>query len=154
MSKTSPKLIFFDLGDVLYQFVPALRLETFAQRVNMSESRLDELIWQSGLSSQFDAGGYTRQAMSRKISDVIDVELSDKEVADIWCKAFVLNQPVYELAERVSEFTRVGLLTNNPPALRAAIPTWMPEIEALFNPIIFSYELQATKPNPIVFETI
>ena len=52
------------------------------------------------------------------------------------------------------ETTQVGLFTNNAPILRAAFPRWFPELERLFDPIVFSYQLGATKPAAACFRKV
>jgi len=90
----------------------------------------------------------------RAINDAIGSELDDLTIIDAWRRAFVLNPDVYRIAREVSLKTRVGLLTNNAPVLRAAFPTWFAEVEALFDPILFTYELGTSKPDPVAFKRV
>jgi len=147
-----PTLVFFDLGDVVCRFVPAERIKEFALRTGRTEQDLHELVWESGLSAECDQGKYTLDQMCRAINDAIGSELDDLTIIDAWRRAFVLNPDVYRIAREVSLKTRVGLLTNNAPVLRAAFPTWFAEVEALFDPILFTYELGTSKPDPVAFK--
>ncbi len=61
---------------------------------------------------------------------------------------------VLEVARRLSANVSVGMLTNNPPLLRRALPIWFPQIESLFDPIAFSFELKAAKPDTKAFSRV
>ncbi len=154
MSHQIPTLVFFDLGDVVCRFVPEERIKEFALLTGRTEQDLHELVWESGLSAECDQGKYTLDQMCRAINDAIGSELDDLTIIDAWRRAFVLNPDVYRIAREVSLKTRVGLLTNNSPVLRAAFPTWFAEVEALFDPILFTYELGTSKPDPVVFKRV
>lgn len=154
MSYQIPTLVFFDLGDVVCRFVPAERIKEFALLTGRTEQDLHYLVWESGLSAECDQGKYTLDQMCRAINDAIGSELDNLTIIDAWRRAFVLNPDVYRIAREVSLKTRVGLLTNNAPVLRAAFPTWFAEVEALFDPILFTYELGTSKPDPVAFKRV
>ena len=154
MSYQIPTLVFFDLCDVVCRFVPAERIKEFALLTGRTDQDLHDLVWESGLSAECDQGKYTLDQMCRAINDAIGSELDDLTIIDAWRRAFVLNPDVYRIAREVSLKTRVGLLTNNAPVLRAAFPTWFAEVEALFDPILFTYELGTSKPDPVAFKRV
>ncbi len=149
-----PKIIFFDLGDVVCHFVPERRIKTLSERTGRSAQDLLTLFWSSGFSGRCDAGEYTSDQMRSFINTELELELSEAELAKIWQLAFEQNTEVCKIARKVSAQVKVAMLTNNPPILRNALPVWFPEIESLFDPILFSYELLATKPNAELFARV
>ena len=85
------------------------------------------------------------------INEATHSNLAQSELMDIWRRAFALDLELFDIAKAVSAHTEVGILTNNPQLLRNAFPVWFPQIESLFDPIVFSFELRATKPDPRAF---
>lgn len=58
------------------------------------------------------------------------------------------------MARQVRRYLPTGLLTNNPPLLREALPHYLPAIEQQFDPIIFSYQYGACKPNLALYRAV
>lgn len=146
-----PKIILFDLGDVVCRFVPEHRIRFLSDLTEHSERDLMALFWNSGFSSKCDVGDYTLEKMCSFVNTGTGMAFSELELMDIWRRAFEVDHEVLKIAQKLSVSIDVGMLTNNPPLLRKSLPIWFPEIDALFDPIVFSYELGATKPNPEVF---
>ena len=151
----SLKIVFFDLGDVVCDFVPDERLEAFTQLAGKSAEDLERAIWGSGFSSECDEGRHSLDEMYVMIRELCGSALSDQVIQQAWCKAFRLNREVASVAQDVARGVQVGLLTNNAPILRAAIPEAFPEIDLLFDPIFFSYdEFGVTKPSDDLFAQV
>ncbi len=145
-------IVFFDLGDVVCRFQPQPRLHALAARLRKPAEELDAMIWQSGLSADADAGRLNAGSLCAEVNRRTGSSLSISELADIWRLAFVLNPEVYQLALRVN--TQCGLLTNNAELLRQALLPAMPELQKAFEPILFSYEFAAAKPDPLLFTRV
>lgn len=149
-----PDLVFFDLGDVTCRFVPDARCKAFASHTGLSEDEVHELIWGSGLSSACDQGHYDLDGMHQAINAKLRTDLDLSTTMDLWRRAFITDEQVYEIAQEVGEAAQIGMFTNNAPMLRSALPIWFTELERLFDPIVFSYELGAAKPAPASFQKI
>lgn len=149
-----PELVLFDLGDVTCRFVPDERTKAFASLTGLAGQRIESLIWNSGLSSECDRGLYDRDEMLKAINTTLSIDLDLSTLMEFWSKAFVIDNTVLEIARRVSKKTRIGLFTNNAPILRSAFPVWFPQLENLFDPIVFSYELKVTKPDLLSFQKV
>ena len=146
-----PSVVLFDLGDVVCEFTPARRLRALAQHTGLSEAEIDARLWQSGFSSDCDAGEYDLRGMIDAINEKLDRTLTRDVLAACWFEAFVLNEGVYAIAAEVRSRARVGMLTNNAPLLRASLALLAPDFERVFDPILFSYEFGTTKPNHAIF---
>ena len=144
-------MVFFDLGDVVCDFVPSERLDALGGITGKVITELQRELWDSGFSSACDEGKHTADEMYAKIRAVCGEQLSEIEIRNTWSKAFRLNRDVLAVAQNVAQVTQVGLLTNNAPILRDALSESLPEIDALFDPILFSYEFGVTKPNESLF---
>ena len=72
----------------------------------------------------------------------------------LWALAFEPNPEVLAIAKQVRRYLPTGLLTNNPPLLREALPRYLPAIERQFDPIIFSYQHGACKPDSVLYGAV
>lgn len=151
---TNLRLVFFDLGDVACHFLPARRLTAFAATTPLGAEAIQYQLWDSGFSEQCDAGRYSSAEMYAQICQRLSVSLPRREVGRLWALAFEPNAEVMAIATAIRRHLPTGLLTNNPPLLREAFPAFLPDIERLFAPIIFSYQHGACKPSPALYEAV
>ncbi len=92
--------------------------------------------------------------MYTQICQRLGVSLSRREVSRLWALAFEPNTEVLAIAAALHRHLPTGLLTNNSPLLREALPAFLPDIEQHFAPIIFSYQYGACRPSPILYEAV
>lgn len=151
---STPALCLFDLGDVAAAFRPERRLPELAHLLGATPEVVEERIWSSGLSRGFDAGDYSLVEMAVELGRRFDRAPEPEELVRVWCLAFEPSRSVLELAGRVRARARVGLLTNNPPAVEAGLPRYLPAVSAAFGPRFFSCSLGARKPAPEVFAAV
>jgi 2-haloacid dehalogenase len=148
------QLVFFDLGGVACDFLPARRLAAFAAITRLEAEEIQDKLWDSGFSVQCDAGQYAGAEMYAQICQRLGVSLPRREVSRLWALAFEPNAEVVAIAAALQRHLPTGLLTNNPPLLREAFPEFLPDIERHFAPIIFSYQHGACKPSPTLYEAV
>ncbi len=147
-------LVFFDLGGVAARFDPERRLAALAPLAGADPARIHEAVWRSGLSRDFDAGLYDADGMHARLCEVLGARLPRAELLRVLALAFEPAPEVLALARRVGRGARVGLLTNNPPLLREALPVHLGAIASGFDPIVFSYEVGALKPAPELYARV
>ena len=150
--KADVENVLFDLGDVVCNYVPDVRLAALAEQLGLVERVVRERIFDSGFSTRCDLGEYTAGEMWEFACARLEWEVGYESFRDLWALAFTINPDVMTLAAEVASNRRVGLLTNNPMVLREALPILFPEIEELFSPILFSYQVKASKPDHRVFK--
>ena len=150
----TPDVVFFDLGDVVCRFVPEERSRAMADCANLDETEIASRLWGSGFSADADLGRYDLAQMCAQINSLLQAELDERTIMDCWRQAFVVDESVLSLAARVGMRTQVGMLTNNAPVLRAALPIWFGQIENLFDPLFFSYQFGVKKPATEIFEKV
>jgi HAD superfamily hydrolase (TIGR01509 family) len=151
---TNLQLVLFDLGGVVCHFLPARRLAAFAATTRLGAEEVQRTLWDSGFSEQCDAGRYSGAQMHAEICQRLGVSLPRREVSRLWALAFEPNAAVVAIATALRRHLPTGLLTNNPPLLREALPAFLPAIERHFTPIIFSYQHGACKPSPALYEAV
>lgn len=142
------RLVFFDLGGVVCQFLPERRLVAFASETQLGAEEIQHKLWDSGFSAACDAGRYSSSEMYTHICQRLGVSLPQREVHRLWTLAFEPNAEILTTVAAVRRHLPTGLLTNNPPLLKEALPEFLPDIEQRFDPIIFSYQYGVPKPSP------
>jgi putative hydrolase of the HAD superfamily len=154
MSVTNLRLVLFDLGGVACHFLPAQRFSALAATTGRGAEEIRDKLWHSGFSAQCDAGRYSGAEMHVQICQRLGVSLSRRELGRLWALAFEPHAEVLAIAAALRRYLPTGLLTNNPPPLRESLPAFLPAIERLFTPIIFSYQHGACKPSPAIYEAV
>jgi len=153
MSGPPVEVVLFDLGGVVCDFRPARRLAALAAASGLPDAEIHGRIWESGLEAECEAGGYTAAEAHRAIASELGA-MSHETLASLWTVAFEPRPDVLAVVDRVRMRRRVGLLTDNGPILREALPKAFPEVARRFTWLFFSCDLKATKPAPEVFARV
>jgi hypothetical protein len=78
-----------DLGGVLFSFDHDHRLDVLGECLGLPSGRVDELLWQSGVSAGCDARRYRDAAATRaQIRRVTGCADCDEHLDAAWCNAF------------------------------------------------------------------
>jgi HAD superfamily hydrolase (TIGR01509 family) len=148
------RYVFFDLGDVACHFRPQRRLAALAAASQLQPTDIQQRRWDSGFSAACDLGTYTACAMHAQICHRLGRFITRQDASRLWALAFEPNPEVLAIAQRVRRYLPTGLLTNNSPLLREALPRCLPAVEKQFEPIIFSYQHGACKPGPMLYGAV
>ena len=147
-------LVFFDLGGVVCRFHPERRLSAMAEHSGIDADEIQRRIWGSGFSDACDAGAHTAAEMCERLRRELEVDLSQEALHRLFACAFEPTPAALEIAAQVRFYAPVGLLTNNPPLLRAALFECLPDVAHRFDPLVFSCEHSKTKPDPELFRAV
>ena len=143
--------IYFDLGNVVFNYDPAIRLDRLVAASGMDAETLQRILFDSGFSEQCDEGLYTAEAMYEEACGRLGWHPSFAEFQALWISVFTPNTEVIALARALSRTHKVGLLTNNPPILRRGLSSIHAGMEDIFDPMLFSGELKAKKPAEAIY---
>jgi HAD superfamily hydrolase (TIGR01509 family) len=146
--------VLFDLGGVVCRFYPECRLRALASDSGLAELEVRGRIWDSGFDRDCDRGRYTAHAAYQRIQAMLGLRASYHEFRRMWALAFEPDPAVLALVDALKVGIRRGLLTNNGPVLRDAMPTLFPEVSSRFEPRLFSRELGALKPTMELFRGV
>jgi HAD superfamily hydrolase (TIGR01509 family) len=146
--------VLLDLGGVVCRFHPERRLRALASDCGLSELEVRVRIWDSGFDRDCDRGRYTAHEMYQRIRAVLGLKASYTRFRRMWALAFEPDPAVLALVDSLNPDIRVGLLTDNGPVLRDAMPTLLPAISRRFEPLLFSCELGALKPTTELFSGV
>jgi len=150
----TPAIVLFDLGDVLARFDPAPRWAEYARRSGITPAEVVARLSTDGFWQDTDRGRYSADEMERRICDLLGCRFSRAELLRLQAAAFTLRPEVLRIAARVATHSRVGVLTNNAPLLKEALPIHLPELARAFDPILYSFEFGHVKPERALFEAV
>lgn len=143
--------VLFDLGGVVCRFLQERRLAALAAASGLTEQEIYRRVWESGFDRECDEGAYCEAGVYRHVSDMLGLRCTYEEFRAMWALAWEPDPVVLRVAGEVRASARVGLLTDNGPVLLDALPVHFPELVAAFDPILFSCDVGALKPNPALF---
>ncbi|WP_406095225.1 HAD family hydrolase [Streptomyces sp. NBC_01013] len=147
----NPKVILFDLGDVVCHYVPERRLEKLGAACGVSPEDVESALYATGLIDEWDLGNAT----AGRIHEVVRTELGFtgglRALQQLWGTAFEPDHDVLRLVNAARP-RRTALFSNNDALLLDALPRIMPQVAACFDTLVFSCDLGAKKPDPRAFE--
>jgi HAD superfamily hydrolase (TIGR01509 family) len=146
--------VLFDLGGVVCRFRPERRLFALASACGLPVQEVQARIWDSGFDRDCDRGRYTAHEVHRRTRELLGLQASYEEFRRLWTLAFEPDPAVLALADALRARVRTGLLTDNGPVLRYAMPTFFPKISSRFEPLLFSCELGHLKPTQELFTAV
>ncbi|MEO3753726.1 HAD family phosphatase [Streptomyces sp. B6B3] len=145
-----PKVVFFDLGDVVCRFRPRRRTEALGEACGVSAERVERALYASGLVERWDRGLGSAAEIHRTVRERLGYPGDLAALRELWCRAFEPDPRVLALVDGVRPL-RTALLTNNDQLLLDALPTELPEVASRFDALLFSCRFGATKPAADVF---
>lgn len=142
-----------DYGEVITTAQPEEDLARMAELADLDVPTLVERYWfhRGDYDVGCTAAVYWSRVLERPVADA-DPVLAGLVGADMdsWCH---LDQRVLDVLARAADSgMRLTLLSNAPHEL-ARVVRRMPAITDLFGELVFSAELGAAKPDPVVFRT-
>jgi putative hydrolase of the HAD superfamily len=147
-------LYFFDLDKTLYTYDFRFRLPELARLTGATQYHLAKFWWAAGFERRAEAGEWptSDEYLDAFARTTGGRRLALSEWADARALAMTRIDGSIEALRRAAELGTVSLLSNNPSALRDALPQLAPEVvEILGDNILVSYMLGARKPSPELF---
>ena len=146
--------VLFDWGGVIAEFSPERRLAAMSGEWNLPQARIHERFFASGFSERQDRGQLGAHEAFEWATRELALHCAFDDFRRLWLSAFSLRPGFLELVDRVRVEHRTSLFTNNGRLLRDGLKQWFPGVEERFDPIFFSCELGALKPEPEVFRAV
>ncbi len=147
-----PKLVIFDMDDVLCHYDLGRRLRHLASLADTTARDVRAAVWDSGFEELADAGGYTDP-------DIYIAEFGQRLGYPItkeqWIEARrIAMKPSYDvlgLAKKISPQATIAIYTNNGPLVKNHLDSLFPEAAAIFTLRFCSFEFGTKKPDPESF---
>ncbi len=149
MSDEVPKLVIFDMDDVLCHYDVGRRLRYLAEIAGTTARDVKAACWDSGFEDLADSGGYPDgEIYLQEFSRRIGAEISREE----WLKArriaMTPHAEVIALAEAIKPQADLAIYTNNGPLVKQNFPVLLPEATRVIAQQFCSYEFNTKKPDP------
>jgi putative hydrolase of the HAD superfamily len=147
----SPEVLVADLGGVLCRWLPDRRIHALAALSGLPAATVDELVFTSGFDDAADRGRFDLAAFTAELRSllVLGPDVDDDAVRAAWATAYEPDTRVLDLVERTTRPTAV--FTNNGPLLEAALGRELAAVGEVFDRVVCSWHLGATKPDPAAY---
>lgn len=159
---TSPRVVLFDLGNVLVHIHPGAFLQTLGINNREVQSALQPKIIE--IVQRFERGKDSTEGFLHRIERLMNSHSSfypaegEEFGKEELCKAMlkVIGEPVSgmeEIVKGVSASTRIGLLSNTNPLHYAYCVEYLPVLQRIPTHYL-SYQLHCLKPERLIFEKV
>ena len=151
---TPPGMLVMDLGGVMCQWLPERRLHALAELSDLPPATVDALVFESGFDDAADRGQFTLEQVRDELCSLLGLahDRSHAERVQVaWSQAFQPEPRVMELVAKARVTLPTALFTNNGPMLEANLARELRSVGALFDRLMFSWQLGTTKPDPVAF---
>ena len=149
-----PAAAVFDLGGVVFRYLPERRFDAFARATGRSPEDLRKCLMHSGYARSCDAGRLSGEAAYREGIRLLGQRMSFERFRHHWIAAFEPDPDVVALVRRLRRRLPVALLTNNSDLVRSGLEARHAEVMELFRPRLFSADAGLLKPDPRLFRTL
>lgn len=153
MADARIRAIIFDLGRVLLDFdhlIAARRIAGFAKK---PAEEIFDLFFDSELTRSFEEGKISPRDFFSQVKETLALKLSYDEFVPIWNQIFFYtetNRSVHLIAEKLRRRYKTAVLSNINILHFEYIKETFP-VFSVFDNVITSYEMKATKPDPVIY---
>lgn len=152
---TPPRLVIFDMDDVLLHYDVAARQQAIADLSGLSPREVARRIWEDGIEDAADAGQLSADAYLDALAATLGVPFGRAEWARTRGGAMALFPDVVEIARQVGERTQIALLTNNGHIMKEHFDVLVPELRGVFGPSMHvAAEFGTKKPDPDIYRRL
>jgi HAD superfamily hydrolase (TIGR01509 family) len=147
-----PRLVIFDMDDVLCHYDLGRRLRALSQISGKTPRDIRAAIWDSGFEDDADSGGYPdADVYLAEFSYRIGHAITRQQWIAARRESMIASLDVLALAEAIGKTARLALYTNNGPIVKNSLDELFPEAAAVFRDRYCSYEFGTKKPDPQSF---
>ena len=147
-----PRLVIFDMDDVLCHYDLGRRLRALSQISGKTPRDIRAAIWDSGFEDDADSGGYPdANVYLAEFSYRIGHPVTRQQWIAARRESMIPSSEVLALAEAIGKVSRLAIYTNNGPIVKSSLDELFPEAAAIFKERYCSYEFGTKKPDPNSF---
>ena len=146
---TPPKIVLFDLGNVLLPFDPERRVRVMNQALGIGLDAARRFM-ASDIHAKLDRGEADDAALAQAISTLAGRPVPEAEARALVLSVFEApNDVLWAEVARLRGRVRVGGFSDNPTFVRELFPPG-----AVLDPMFWSAELHATKSDPASYAAV
>jgi glucose-1-phosphatase len=151
----APRLVIFDMDDVLCAYDLGRRLRALSRLSGKTPRDIRAAVWDSGFEGESDAGAYPDVALYlAEFGRRLGYPITRAEWIAARREAMEPCPQVLALARTIGQTAQLALYTNNGPIVKAHLDELFPEAAAIFERRFCSYEFATKKPDPASFRRL
>jgi glucose-1-phosphatase len=147
-----PRLVLFDMDDVLCAYDWHGRVAELARLCGQSSEALAASIWNSGFEDSADTGAISAEAYLEGFAQRLGIPFTRARWVANRRAAMTPWPDMLSLARAISQHATIAVLTNNGHLTAETIDELFPELRPVFGArILFSAQFATQKPDPEVY---
>jgi len=146
-------VIVFDLGNTLIRFDHNISAKKIANLCKLDSKKIYDAFFDSEITRAFEKGEISPKEFYRRASLLLGVKIPYKDFVAIWNDIFWEDKEACGLARRLKKNYRLFLLSNVNRLHFEHVERKF-DIIKIFDEIILSYLVGATKPDRLIFEDV
>ncbi|MDE2445007.1 MAG: HAD family phosphatase [Alphaproteobacteria bacterium] len=147
-----PKLVIFDMDDVLCHYDLGRRLRHLAALADTTARDVRAAVWDSGFEELADAGGYPDpENYLKEFGERLGYAINLEQWVEARRIAMSPNIDVLNIAQTIGQQAQIAIYTNNGPIVKNNLESLFPEAAAIFQSRFCSYQFGTKKPDPEAF---
>ena len=148
-----PEFIYFDLGKVLLEFSHDRMLEQMGEKVGLDKEKVRELVFESGLSNQYECGEIDSLQFCQAFFQAAGAECDADQLLHAGSDIFLPRSEMLPLIVNLSlSGMGIGILSNTCPAHWEFIKSRFGFISDFFPVTVLSYEVGGMKPDQKIYD--
>jgi HAD superfamily hydrolase (TIGR01509 family) len=149
----APRLVIFDMDDVLCRYDLDTRLAVLSGASGRSPKEVRAALWDSGFEDHSDAGGFPDGASYlAAFSQKLGADVGRAQWIAARRAAMTVDHALLDLVRTIGRRAKLALFTNNGPLLKDTLAEIMPVFSEVFGAELYcSCEFAAKKPDPVTY---
>lgn len=146
------RTVIFDLGRVLVPFDFQRGYRAMSEHCGLPPEEVRARLGRDGLVHGFESGEFDGPEFIRRVTDLLETEISEERFSEIWSSIFLPETLIPEsMVEGIHRNYRTVLLSNTNPIHYAMLDRTYPILRH-FDAYVLSHEVKAMKPLPRIYE--
>jgi glucose-1-phosphatase len=151
--KPGIELLLLDVDGVLLDYQRSVRVRHLAHRLGVDGTRVQQVLFESGLETRYDSGMTATAEYLRALSEGLQAEVSEA----LWIQARVAaSRPREDVVQQILTLpaaVRIGVLTNNGPLMAEVLRALLPALcDRVGKGLLCSGALGGRKPDPALYQ--
>lgn len=143
----APKVVIFDMDDVLCHYDLGRRLRALSEITGKEPRDIRAALWDSGFEDEADAGNFPDvEDYLWQLSVRVGYPVTRSEWVKSRRESMVPSNDVLDFAKKISGNTRIVIYSDNGPMVKEALDDLFPEAAAIFEERYCAFEFGAKKP--------
>ncbi|MFA6143073.1 MAG: HAD family hydrolase [Candidatus Omnitrophota bacterium] len=151
--KKKYSVIVFDLGNTIIRFDHNISAKKIAALLNLDSKTLYDAFFDSEITRAFEKGEISPREFHRRASGLLGVKMPYQDFVAIWNDIFWEDEDACKLARQLKNNYKLFLLSNVNKLHFEHIEKKF-DIINIFDEIILSYLVGATKPDRLIYEDV